>query len=518
MKRRRVLLACALLLAAACGARAERMLLSDESGPVSAAVCMADEGTVSVRIALDGQLGAAYDRLLDAQTDLSQATLEVFAAGEGWNVPVVCINLGSDPAAGCIRLIQLDGQWTVDLMTGEVDGRVYTVFRELEGYVISLDDPHPVRVPLDAFDQSAAGLSYRGFMRQAAAMKLQAEAEDEQAMLSLMQSAFPEETWADARIVQWDQADGERMTIAAVERGGGISVYWVDDRRQYPERIRIDLGVRPRSVRLFAPFVGSDKERAEVCLELEDGVSCGFSLTPGGDAGAQVKGVWRTGRDEQYWEANLHGTQMEIYPGGLLPGGIPLLAAMDESIRDPATFDLCRALEIMDEAYAGYLNGEPPVIPAADAACAIPQPCGAKLKKGVYPVYTGPGKAYEREAGGKARVSAGDWVQVFGRDGRWALIQYRVSGSHLRFGYVYRDAVEDVDSIPELRLEHAPLRQDNEFVTSDPLGACGRVELTGGVYEMTRLAMLGDRWMYVELTLPNGKPARMFAETEPSHG
>ena len=123
-----------------------------------------------------------------------------------------------------------------------------------------------------------------------------------------------------------------------------------------------------------------------------------------------------------------------------------------------------------------------------------------------------------REAGGKARVSAGDWVQVFGRDGRWALIQYRVSGSHLRFGYVYRDAFEDFDSIPELRLEHAPLRQDNEFVTSDPLGACGRVELTGGVYEMTRLAMLGDRWMYVELTLPNGKPARMFAETEPSHG
>ena len=35
---------------------------------------------------------------------------------------------------------------------------------------------------------------------------------------------------------------------------------------------------------------------------------------------------------------------------------------------------------------------------------------------------------------------------------------------------------------------------------------------------MTRLATLGDEWFYVELTLPAGETARMFAEKEASHG
>lgn len=129
-----------------------------------------------------------------------------------------------------------------------------------------------------------------------------------------------------------------------------------------------------------------------------------------------------------------------------------------------------------------------------------------------------PGKQYYREADGKASVSTNDWIQVFGREGDWALIQYRVDGKKLRFGYVQKAALADFESLPELRFEAAAVTGYTDNVTSDPLGACEGIYIPDG-YEMTRLALLGGGvWMYVELTLPNGRLARMFATVEPSHG
>ena len=148
----------------------------------------------------------------------------------------------------------------------------------------------------------------------------------------------------------------------------------------------------------------------------------------------------------------------------------------------------------------------------------IPSPCGAKLRAGTWDVYSGPGEEYFREANGRAAVSANDWAQVFGREGDWALIQYRVRGAKLRFGYVNKEAIEDFDALPELRFEAAAFSGENDFVTSDPLGECEGIELPGETWEMTRLATLGDEWFYVELTLPAGETARMFAEKEASHG
>ena len=108
--------------------------------------------------------------------------------------------------------------------------------------------------------------------------------------------------------------------------------------------------------------------------------------------------------------------------------------------------------------------------------------------------------------------------QVFGREGEWALIQYRVRGAKLRFGYVNKKAIEDFDALPELRFEAVSFSGENDFVTSDPLGDCDGIELPGQTWEMTRLATLGDVWFYVEITLPTGETARMFAEKEASHG
>lgn len=169
---------------------------------------------------------------------------------------------------------------------------------------------------------------------------------------------------------------------------------------------------------------------------------------------------------------------------------------------------------------ASASGGRPPVIPSTEDYYAIPQPVVVEMYSGKYDVYSGPSRYYYREANGKACVSTNEWIQCFGRDGDWALIQYRVSGSKLRFGYVYRDAFRRFDSLPVLSFEYGTLFEDHLYLTSDPLGQCEMMELVGD-YPVTRLAMLGDTWMYVEITLPNDHPTRMFMEAsagDDAHG
>ena len=200
-----------------------------------------------------------------------------------------------------------------------------------------------------------------------------------------------------------------------------------------------------------------------------------------------------------------------------LPYG-SLCFEIPEICRSMRTFDPTVARSAAENAVICHEAGEAPFIPVEEGEYVIPSPCGAKLRAGTWDVYSGPGEEYFREANGRAAVSANDWAQVFGREGDWALIQYRVRGAKLRFGYVNKEAIEDFDALPELRFEAAAFSGENDFVTSDPLGECEGIELPGETWEMTRLATLGDEWFYVELTLPAGETARMFAEKEASHG
>ena len=51
-----------------------------------------------------------------------------------------------------------------------------------------------------------------------------------------------------------------------------------------------------------------------------------------------------------------------------------------------------------------------------------------------FPVYSGPGTQYLRAANGKALVSTNDWIQVFGEENGWILIQYDLNSKHMRMG------------------------------------------------------------------------------------
>ena len=238
-----------------------------------------------------------------------------------------------------------------------------------------------------------------------------------------------------------------------------------------------------------------------------------------------AQGVWQTrsftflSGDSEHWITSFADGIIRLYPGHYLEEQSYLEFPANSAAITFSAFNPPQMKALLTQHYADFMAGEPPVIPDDGSAFALPQPCGAALQKGTYAVYSGPGKQYYREDDGAAAVSADDWVQVFGTDGDWTLIQYRVKDALLRFGYIQTSALQDPDAAPPLVLESVPLEKpDNEFVTSNPLGMGGRLYFPHRGIPMTRLGTLGDIWMYVELTMPNGQPARMFAEVEPSYG
>ena len=67
-----------------------------------------------------------------------------------------------------------------------------------------------------------------------------------------------------------------------------------------------------------------------------------------------------------------------------------------------------------------------------------------------YDVYRGPGAGYGRSANGKARVSTGGPITVYGLWNDWLLISYDISGDQARFGWI------DAAKLPESVLSACP--------------------------------------------------------------
>lgn len=175
---------------------------------------------------------------------------------------------------------------------------------------------------------------------------------------------------------------------------------------------------------------------------------------------------------------------------------------------------LCPALTPAQAQGIEESNG-PVLIPASDAQDALPQPQLANFEKGKkYPVYTGPGTNYYREADGKASVSTNDWIQVFGEEDGWLLVQYHVTDAMNRIGWIKATKKEAGVSVPELTWNGGEAICHNGWLTTDPLGACPEIGSPDGASSFngracTLLATL-DSWIYVEIEYAPGVPMRAF--------
>ena len=117
-----------------------------------------------------------------------------------------------------------------------------------------------------------------------------------------------------------------------------------------------------------------------------------------------------------------------------------------------------------------------------------------------YAVYSAPTKKSIRGAKGKARVSTNGWIQVFGAEEDWILVQYDISDKQNRIGYIYINALPKDVTVPDLNLKRAAAVTNYAVeVTDDPLvSKTPLAKLT----ENTKVTCLGTMgaWTYIEGT------------------
>ena len=147
----------------------------------------------------------------------------------------------------------------------------------------------------------------------------------------------------------------------------------------------------------------------------------------------------------------------------------------------------------------------PPSIPTGElSATRIKFTGGQKFE-----VYSGPGEQYERGANGKATVSTNDWIQVFGAENGWILIQYDLSSTKMRIGWITETALPRGVTADPLRFAYAGAQITTAtFTTDDPLGSQTHLRSLAPGQSVQWLATMGD-WVYVEIT-GDGLPVRSF--------
>ena len=135
-----------------------------------------------------------------------------------------------------------------------------------------------------------------------------------------------------------------------------------------------------------------------------------------------------------------------------------------------------------------------PVIPEGTLAAQVIPFTGSQT----YAVFSAPTKKSIRGAKGRARVSTNDWIQVFGAEDDWILVQYDISDKQNRIGYITRNALPKGVTVQALNLTRAPavVNYDVE-VTDDPLISRTPLARLTENAKVTCLGTMGT-WAYIE--------------------
>lgn len=113
-------------------------------------------------------------------------------------------------------------------------------------------------------------------------------------------------------------------------------------------------------------------------------------------------------------------------------------------------------------------------------------------------VYSAPDVSSLRGANGKAKVSTNGWIQVFGRDNGYVLIQYSIDSKHYRFGYIDESSLPKNSGVNDLYFNPMPAWTAGKVsVTDDPLYSHSTLVTLPDASPVTWLATLGD-WAYIE--------------------
>ena len=129
-----------------------------------------------------------------------------------------------------------------------------------------------------------------------------------------------------------------------------------------------------------------------------------------------------------------------------------------------------------------------------------------------YSVFSGPGEHYMRGGNGKAAVSTNDWIQVFGKENGWIMIQYDITSDHMRIGWIREDALPKNTTVKELELgDYKTYTTVQCDMTDDPLFTNTSVTTIQAGTELIWLSTMGS-WTYVEWG-GISQPVRGFIQT-----
>lgn len=187
------------------------------------------------------------------------------------------------------------------------------------------------------------------------------------------------------------------------------------------------------------------------------------------------------------------GTAFRVSVGGYFNAVyVPVAVDLAFSAFDPVTVKAYCA-------YAATREDEPNLIPSTMEADALPQGQVIELAKGAeYPVYSGPGTDYARARGDDFVSSAATaWVQVFGQEDGWLLIQYPAPGGEHRFGYIAADALPEGVTVPVLAFAQKEGMVEG-WATDAPLRSFSDMNLEGPA-KCVQLATMGSEWRYIEV-------------------
>ena len=128
-----------------------------------------------------------------------------------------------------------------------------------------------------------------------------------------------------------------------------------------------------------------------------------------------------------------------------------------------------------------------------------------------YDVFAAPGRDSYRAANGKAVMSTNDWVQIFGEEDGWLLVQYDISRDRMRFGYIDASALPKGVEVQQLTWYDLPEQtiKHNTTVTDDPLASGAAIcSLEQG--DQVRVLSEFDNWYYIETRDIAGRLLRGF--------
>lgn len=129
-------------------------------------------------------------------------------------------------------------------------------------------------------------------------------------------------------------------------------------------------------------------------------------------------------------------------------------------------------------------------------------------------VYVGPGERYPRSGAGKGTVSTNGWVQVFGAENGWLMIQYHIDGNRYRIGYIEEPVLRRGVKVDRLEFEHDQQEVTERCIlTDDPMGSAAPLLTLEPGTPVRKLIWLGERWEYVEVEM-DGILYRGFVPTE----